>query len=201
MKIIEAFLTPNQYSRSTIPIDPRGFVIHWPENAGQYAMGVRNWWESLKTGIKIGDDFIYGSAHAVIDFDGTIYQTIPWTEEAYHAGDNYPWFAHEAIRLFGSNPNRTTIGIELCHNDWSGKPTSDTLNAAIELCTYLCNEFDMDPLTDGWLHSLITGKGLPWGIKATAPCHKWFYNNMDEWAAFKASVASGLQSSEYIREE
>lgn len=188
MHVSEKLLTPNAFSRSQVPIAPRGIVIHWPGVPGQRADTVRNWFEDRKHG-----DTGYGSAHAVIDLDGEILLCIPWEEEAYHAGDNYPNFAHEAIRLFGPNPNRSTIGIELCHPDATGKPTPDTLMAALDLCATLCTRYGIDPITRIWLHSDVTGKGMAWGIKTEeGPCHRWFIEHRDEWTAFKATIEAEM---------
>jgi len=135
----------------------------------------------------------YGSANAIVD-GCDVYRTIPWDREAFHAGDNYPNFAHEAIRLFGPNPNRSMIGIEMCHPDSTGRPTGDTLMATIELCVVLCQAFAIDPLTRIWLHSDITGKGLPWGVQTPeGPCHRWFIEHREEWTAFRHTVDEELK--------
>jgi|GEM_PF-3258044 len=222
--IIKALLEPNFGSCSWVPIVPRGIVIHWPGVPNQHPRGIIKFWQSrgdlnlqfpgfewdsldgpareaqllqiLREG-KIEPRLGYGSAHAAIWTDGTIYQAIPWDREAFHAGDNYPNFAGEAIRLFGPNPNRSTIGIELCHPDATGRPTSDTLMAALDLCVSLCRTYHIDPITRIWLHSDVTGKGLAWGIQtAEGPCHRWFIEHREEWAAFRATVESEMLHEE-----
>jgi hypothetical protein len=220
VRYVDAYLTPNFGSCSMVPIVPRGIVIHWPGVAGQRPPAIIEYWQErgdlniqfpgfawdamgpaerealllqiLREG-KIAPRRGYGSANAIVD-GVDVYRTIPWDREAFHAGDNYPNFAHEAIRLFGPNPNRGTVGIELCHPDSTGRPTGDTMMSAIEVCVSLCREHNWDPLERIWLHSHVTGKGTPWGIQThEGPCHKWFYENQDEWAAFKATVAAEVE--------
>jgi len=167
-----AYLTPNQYSRPRRALNKvKGLALHWVGNAGTSAMFNRNFFEERKNG-KLG----YGSAHYIIGLGGEIVQCIPLAEMAYHVGaDEYTPYA---LGKFGIYPNNCTIGIEFCHIDWFGKYTQETIDSAIELCTDLCDHFDLEPLDDITTHHAITGK----------LCPKWFVVHPVDFEGFKQNV-------------
>jgi N-acetylmuramoyl-L-alanine amidase len=88
-------------------------------------------------------------------------------------------YTPEVVAAFGQYPNGTTIGIELCHPDDSGKFTDATLQSARELSHELCAQFLLTPTEDVWMHYQITGKNCP----------KWFVEHPQEFNEFKLSIA------------
>ncbi|MHC1750790.1 MAG: N-acetylmuramoyl-L-alanine amidase family protein [Cellulosilyticaceae bacterium] len=176
MKIVDNLLCHNNYSRPGVPLKKvKGIVVHYVANPNTSAVANRNFFNNRRDG-KSG----YGSAHYIIDLDGTIVRCIPENEMAYHVGAKQ----YKTKRL-GDYPNDCTIGIECTHVDWNGKMTTDTYGALLELCSALCNQYELDAQKDLYLHYDITGK----------ECHKWFLKNPREWQQFKALVASrGLVS-------
>jgi N-acetylmuramoyl-L-alanine amidase len=176
MKETTAILTPNQWSRPGGRINVRGIIIHWVENPKTSAMFNRDWFEGRKTG-----HYDYGSAHDIVGLDGEIVHCIPYDEMAYHVGAyNY---LPPALSLYGAYPNNSTLGIELTHPDWTGKPTGETESAAAELCCGLCINYGLDPLTRIQTHSWVTGK-----LTKRGPCHKWYVEHPDAFNAFRSRV-------------
>ena len=168
-------LTPNEYSRPMKPMNVRGIVLHWVENPGQSARSVMHYFEQRKEG-KHG----YGSAHYIVD-DEEIIQCIPWDEMAYHVGAKQ--YTEMALKRFGPYPNSFLIGIELCHPDWTGKPTAKTLFNAEGLCCDLCMLYHIDPVEYIVTHYQITNKVTPRG-----PCPKWFIEHPSELDMFRLKV-------------
>ncbi|WP_141265813.1 peptidoglycan recognition protein family protein [Moorella sp. E308F] len=171
--VIQRWLTPNRYSRPQRPIIKiKGIVIHWVAVPNGRAEGVYNFFENRKYG---KNDF--GSAHEVIDLDGSIIQMIPPNEMAYAVGAYK--YTQKALNELSSYPNDCTYSIECCHVDWDGTMTATTYNTLVTRCVDLCTQWGLDPLRNLWLHYEITGKD----------CHRWFVNHPDEWAKFKQLVA------------
>ncbi len=154
----------------------RGIIIHWVENPMLSAESTRNFFELRKDGF-----LDFGSAHDIVGLAGEVIHCIPYLEMAYHVGA-YTYMP-KALTLFSSYPNNCTIGIELCHPDWSGKPTAETAEAAAVLCAGLCINYQLDPLRHIQTHSWVTGK-----ITEHGPCHKYYVNNPDAFDNFRLTV-------------
>lgn len=172
MNLIKDLLTINEYSRPGTKLQGvKGIVVHWVANPNTSAKANRNFFENRKNG-KSG----YGSAHYIIDLNGSVLQCIPSSEMAYHVGSNS--YKAAAVKTLGSYPNATTLGIECTHTDWNGKMTNETYESLVELCKDLCMVYKLDPMSDLYRHYDITGKD----------CHKWFVDNPKEWDKFKKEV-------------
>lgn len=176
MDVTKDLLTINEYSRPGTRLKAvKGVVVHWVANPNTTAKANRNFFENRKLG-KTG----YGSAHFIIDLNGTILQDIPQGEVAYHCGANK--YKADAVKRLGSYPNATTLGIECTHTDWNGSMTKGTYESLVELCKDLCMVYKLDPITDLYRHYDITGKDCP----------KWFVNNIQDWEKFKREVQSRM---------
>jgi len=176
-EIREAFITPNQWSRPRIRIeDYRAIVLHWFMNPGQLASSVVAYWDSRKDG-----EHGFGSAHYAID-DKEIVGAVPDDEVAYHVGSEH--YSEFAERWLEGNPNFYTIGVELSHQDMTGRPTMDVWNTAVGLVAELCARYDI-PISMIVTHFDVTGMRPHWnGI----PCHPWFVRQAGEMARFRAEV-------------
>lgn len=171
-------LTVNKWSRPGDTIgNIRGLVIHWVANPKTSAKFNRDYFEMRKCG-KLG----YGSAHVIIDLDGSALQCVPFEEVAYHAG-GMGEVQEEARALIGPLPNFHTIGIEMCHPDWTGKPTAKTLETAIGLCAELCGKYSLAPRKI-LRHYDVTGKDCP----------KWFVEHPEEFEKFREEVGGRLSN-------
>lgn len=178
MNIQKAHLTPNPYSRPETPLRPvKAIVLHWVENPGSTAMANRNYWEARKNGTNG-----YGSAHYIVD-GNTILECIPPNEMAYHVASArqdapYTMFAEDYL---GHVANSCTIGVEMCHELWDGKPNRYTWDTSVDLVTQLCvdNNLHAHAITT---HHSITKKN----------CHKWFVDHPYELERFRWDVAREL---------
>ncbi|WP_341877580.1 N-acetylmuramoyl-L-alanine amidase [Defluviitalea saccharophila] len=176
MNLIQDLLTINEYSRPGTKLKKvQGIVVHWVANPNTSAKANRNFFENRKNG-KSG----YGSAHYLIDLNGSVILAIPPEEVAYHVGAQS--YRSEAVKRLGSYPNGNTLGIECTHVDWNGKMTDKTYESLILLCAELCKRYNLNPLTSLYRHYDITGKD----------CHKWFVNNPAEWEKFKKEVQTKM---------
>lgn len=176
MNVEKDLLTVNKYSRPGTKLkEVKGLVVHWVANPNTSAKANRNFFENRKSG-KSG----YGSAHYIIDLNGTVLQCIPSSELSYNCGAKK--YKADAIKRLGSYPNATTLGIECTHTDWNGKMTAETYNSLVELCKDLCMVYKLDPTKDLYRHYDVTGKD----------CHKWFVDHPQEWEKFKREVANKM---------
>ena len=80
-----------------------------------------------------------------------------------------------------SNRNQNTLHIECCHPDETGKFYDSTYQTLVNLCAYLCVEFDLKP-DDVIRHYDVTGK----------ICPKYFVENEAAWETFRSDVGAVL---------
>ncbi len=175
MKIIEKYLTPNEYSRPGYKLKPiKAIVLHWLASPHGTGNGVYNWFENRKDG-----NNGYGSAHFCVEMDGDIYQYLPQDEMAYHVGSE----TYTAYGLsLSSYPNNCTIGIEMSHLDWEGQMTEETWTKSVALTGALLQEYELD-IEDITTHNAVVG----W-----KDCPRWFFNHPSELLRFKKDVKKYL---------
>lgn len=191
IQIIDRPLT-NRFRRPYTKLDAViAIVLHWPGNPGQSALDVRNYWEVAPGGN-------IGSAHFIVDLDGSIVRAIPEDEKAYHVGSikldpkSNTIYTDFARQLFGRyaaqpdrlSPNAVTIGIEMCHLDWKGTFTKETLSSATKLCGILCRQLSLDPISRIITHYDVVG----W-----KDCPRWFVNNPADLDSFRFDVALSME--------
>jgi len=185
MNLINKQLTPNPYSRPQRKLNEiKGLVLHWVGNPGTSALFNRRYFEKRKSG-KNG----YGSAHYIVDLNGDVVLCIPPNEMAYHVGADH--YSSYAFLAFGPYPNDCTLGIEMCHTDWEGRYTEETVGATMELCACLSEQFNLDPVGSITTHHAITGK----------ICPKWYVNHPEDLTNFCLGVeALGMQLNAEIQD-
>lgn len=158
-------------------VEVRGVVIHWTGNPSADAKAHVRYFNQLSKQ-KADDDVVdrYASAHYFIGTRGNIEQLIPEDEVAYHAGGKE--YIQEALDHFNCTwPNAFLIGLELCHNDWSGEFTDETIDAAQRLTRRILDEHNLD-VKDVVRHFDITGK----------LCPKWYVENEVAWSEFRKGI-------------
>jgi N-acetylmuramoyl-L-alanine amidase len=188
MKIIEKYLTINQYSR---PGRKNGgvkaVILHWTGSPGQRAINIWDWFETGCPGNKI-----YASAHYILDLDGAVYHAIPDGEVAYHCGSSkkdpasgkvYTDWARARMGRFAerpdiNSPNNCTIGIELCTIDDNGNFTPETLAAAAKLTAKLIKDHGLG-IDDVGTHHMVVG----W-----KDCPRLWTNEPERFDEFKEAV-------------
>ena len=155
-------LTPNEYSRPQIPIESVQYIaIHYTANPGATAIANRNYFENLAT---THDTKV--SSHFVVGLDGEVVQCIPTSEMSYATNSR----------------NVDTLSIECCHPDETGKFYDSTYQTLVNLCAYLCVEFDLKP-DDIIRHYDVTGK----------ICPKYFVDHPEEWETFHKDVKNAIR--------
>lgn len=150
--IQKAFIDKWKYSRPGIQRhETRALVMHYTAVPGATAQNIRD-----SYGRKIER---YRSAHFAVDWGGNIVQIIPEMEKAYHCG---AWrYLPGIVERLGRDPNMTTIGVEMCHEDESGSLQKMTLHHAALLAAYICKRYDLHPTSQILRHYDIMGKRCP----------------------------------------
>ena len=171
MKITDALLTPNRFSRPQIPLKTvKQVVLHYVGNPNSTAMANRSYFENQKNGGR------YVSSHYIVGLDGEILRCVPENEVAYCS----------------NRANTYSISIECCHPDATGKFTEETTASAAELCAYLLKKYGLS-VDDLIRHYDVTGKQCPLWFVPTK------YQSADvanaRWAGFKALVSQKMGGS------
>jgi|GEM_PF-825671 len=156
VRIIQDFIPTGRNNRPAYPMIPEYITIHGTDNwsIGANAEMHSRWLNNPDTGIGMPNN-----AQKPISFqfsvdDAVIYQHLPLTESAWHAGD-------------GENGigNRQSIGIEICMNS-----DGDIIKAeenAVRLTAKLLVEFGL-PIDRVKQHNHWSGKDCPSFIRARA---------------------------------
>ncbi len=195
MHIIEAFATGNKCYQTGAPLYPQGIMLHsigCPQpNA---AVMAQNYNQYRPNGQSV-------CVHAFVQRDGTVYQTLPWTVQAWHCG---------------GSANQTHIGIEMTEpasivytggaswRDLDPAATEahvrGTYAAAVELFAQLCEQYALDPLADGVIISHAEGAARGVASRHADPTHLWraFGLTMD---GFRAAVAEAMAAKNTVEED
>ncbi len=156
-QIDEQLLTVNEYSRPGIKTDGiENIVIHYLANPRTTAQENRDYFESLKD---LGDTYM--SANYIVGLEGEIIQCVPDDEIAYAS----------------NSKNSTSISIENCHKDTSGKFTQKTYDSLVRLTAYLTERYNLGR-DDIIRHYDVVGK----------LCPLYFVEHEDKWEEFKDDV-------------
>ncbi len=167
LRIEKRFLTVHEDSRPGYKLtELKNIVVHYIGNAGTTAD--QNWrnFENNKP---------QTSAHFIIGLDGEILWLIPLDEVAWAIGT--------------TEGNYTSISIECCHPDASGKFTDATYESLVKLVSWLCNKFDLsaDDVLRHYDYERTSSDGsFTWH----KPCPLYWANDKDpesheRWEAFK----------------
>ncbi len=159
--ITEKYLTIHKNSRPGLKLTSvDAIVVHYVANQGTTAL--QNWknFENNKPNT---------SAHFIIDLDGSIIQCIPLNEVAWAIGT--------------TKGNYTTISIECCHPDATGKFTEETYDSLVKLVSWLCAKFDFteENVKRHYDYPRTTSSGFVWHKQ----CPLYFVNHPEKWEAFK----------------
>ncbi len=172
MKIIEKFLDINKYSRPGKKKNGvRAIVIHYVGNPKSTAINNNRYFNNLKDGAK----GIYASSEFLVGLDGEVIQNMPEDEVAYHCGAKK--YRPGIVEWLSSSPNSTTIGIEMCHPDNTGKPNKATYDSTVELVRMLVTKYKLTK-KDIIMHKDVTGKD----------CHAYYIRNPQLFEQLKNDV-------------
>lgn len=144
LKITEQYIPKGNQNRPAHPMSPKYITIHGTGNASKGA-GAKN--HAIYAGRGVNEV----GYHFVVD-DKNIYQLLPLTENAWHAGDG------------GSGTgNRQSIAIEICENPESNRTTAE--KNAQQLAAYLMKKYGI-PTSNIKQHHDWNGKNCPHIIRA-----------------------------------
>lgn len=196
-EIIADYLTKNRYSR---PGKKRhstdGLVVHWVANPGTSAQHNRDFFENLKDGLNNprGGKWFASTAY-IVGIEGEIIQCMPDWEVHYHVGSrNYTPLAQQVFGKYATykiTPNWVTLGVELCHPDWSGEFTEKTLESATGLFARLCFQYNLSEQSV-YRHNDIVG----W-----KHCPKWFIDHPEAFDEFRQNIKARIKNMARIMEE
>ena len=161
--ITKKYLTVNEKSRPGYKLDElKAVVIHYVANPGTSAL--QNW--------KYFENKNYVSAHFIIDLDGSIIQCMPLDEVAWAIGT--------------TEGNYSTISIECCHPDSTGKFTDATYESLVKLVSWLCNEYGLtaDNVKRHYDYPRKNNSGVVWHKE----CPVYFVKHPEEWDEFLDSL-------------
>lgn len=196
MDIVEAFATKNKCYQVAAPLTPQGIMLHsigCPQpNA---AVMARSYNVYRPNGQSV-------CVHAFVQRDGTVYQTLPWTVQAWHCA---------------GSANGTHIGIEMTEPasiaytgygaEWRDLDTEatethirGTYAAAVELFAQLCTQFDLDPLADGVIISHAEGRMRGVASAHADPEHLWKPFGLTMYG-FRQDVYKAMHNTEEEEED
>lgn len=178
--------TPNRTGRKLKGI--KAIVLHWVASPQATPEQVRDYLMKETT----------NSYHFIIGMDGGGYKLMPTNEKAVHCGHiqytpeatgffspaTCPVYIHSDETPHYDSPNNWTISIALCHPDWSGYFTYDTLSSLKKLLVELCKYYNLNPYEDIWTHHEIVGE--------YKDCPRWFSNNPEDLFDLKNEVSMEL---------
>lgn len=169
MKITDHFLVKGLTKRKLNKV--KGIVIHYVANPMSTAANNRKYWENLASGV---------SAHYIVDLDGSVLHCAPDSAMCYHVGAKV--YQSGIQTKLSAYPNDCTIGIEMTHEDSTGKPNAKIYKSSVELAAKLLKTHGLNE-KDLYLHHDITGK----------ICHKYYVGNKTAWDQFKKDVGAILR--------
>lgn len=199
MKIIESYLTKNRCYQAGKTIIVKGLMLHSVGCPQPSAQAFVSSWDNAQA---------TACVHAFVDGNtGDVYQTLPWDHRGWHC----------ASGPSGSG-NDTHIGVEMCepacirYTAGSGFTCSDpdeakevvrrTYEEAVELFAMLCNQYGLDPLTDGVIISHREGHARGIASNHGDPEHLWqqlgLWYTMD---TFREEVSEAMEGHTSIMGE
>lgn len=169
MEIVQAYATKNRCYQIGSPLKPQGIMLH---SIGVPQPNAAVMAQSYNVYRPNGQSVC---VHAFVQRDGKVYQTLPWTVQAWHCA---------------GSANGTHIGIEMTEPasiaytgngaEWRDlNPTATethvrgTYAAAVQLFAQLCTQFDLDPLVDGVIISHSEGRMRGVASAHADPEHLW----------------------------
>ncbi len=193
--IVEAFVTRNKCYQIGTPLTPRGIMLHsigCPQpNA---AVMARNFNQYRPNGQSV-------CVHAFVQRDGTVYQTLPWTVQAWHCGGSANG-THIGVEMTEPASIAYTGGASWRDLDPAATETHvrGTYAAAVELFAQLCTQYALDPLADGVIISHAEGAARGIASAHADPTHLWraFGLTMD---GFRADVATAMAAKNTDEED
>ena len=174
--ITDMLLTPGTaHGRPGTKNTPVKLIVHYVGGAGAQAKSVRDYFER-------GSDGNHVSSHYVVGLKGEVIRCVPEAEVTYHAGRSYGAKWNDVVKT----NNKTSISIEVCHPDGSGKFNDVTRAALVALCADICARRGWDT-SQILRHYDVAGKDCP--LYYVRNSVEWFKLITEIQAAIKALSA------------
>ena len=169
----------NEFSRPGSKLKAkRGIVMHYSGSPGAAAKNIDRYFDELRNqNPNDNKSDTYASAQYSVDRFNII-EVIPPDEMAYHCGSKT--YTPEALQMFGSYPNNSTIGIEMCIEK-DGSIHEDTFQNAADLVAHLIQN-------EGFPEVIFTHKG----VVGWKDCPLPWIENPSEFERFKKGVHDRL---------
>lgn len=160
VNVIEAFVTQNPLYQQYTRIQVRKLVLHSVGCPQPSAAVFARQWQTARY-----------FAHAVLQADGTVYQTMPWDYLCHHVGAANAY----SIGVEMTEPDciRYIGGATFVCSDWARAiaQVTGTYNTAVALFAWLCQQFGLDPAGDIISHAEASAMGI--GTDHADPEHLW----------------------------
>ena len=140
--VVEYFLTESPNYNETKRVEIKGLMLH--------SIGVEQTSAKKQADSYSGKDFRYAGVHGFIDSEtGEFYHTLPWSQEAWHAGEDAGNYI--AVEMCETEAGYYTDDYVLhVEDEEKAKFNAQTAyDAAVALFARLCVKYELDPLEDG----------------------------------------------------
>lgn len=142
---------------------PKGLMLHSVGCAQPNAKIFADKWNNSGCSVAV---------HAVLQADGMVYQCLPWNYRGWHAAGSAN-NTHIGVEMTEPNHIKYTTGANfICKNkDLAQAQVKGTYKTAVDLFAFLCERFNLDPMTDIVSHNEGYRKGIASGH--VDPEHLW----------------------------
>lgn len=188
MNIIKSYLTNNLCYKIGEKITPRGIMLH---SVGCNVESAKNFISSWN------NDSVEVMVHAFVEANGNVYHTLPWEMKAWHAGSGRR-----------GSCNDTHISVEMCEPktvkytsggkftikdiDYTRNFVLKTYEVSVELFSYLCFKYNLDPMKDKTVISHREGHLKEIASNHGDPEHLWNIFGLD-MNKFREDVMKKMQ--------
>ncbi len=183
MQIKEQILTNSDCYQAGRTIKPKGIMVH-ATGVAQPDVNV-----FLKAWNKPG---VNACVHAFVHRGGVV-ETLPWNWRGWHAGGaaNNTHIGFEILEPAGHTyKGGTMIGYDVVKN---APYFAQVYRTAVELCAYLCQTYDLDPLRDIIDHA----EGCRLGLASNhADVGHWFPKHGKSMDTLRADVAALMKGGD-----
>lgn len=171
MTITDKLIPKNKYNRPGTASVPKRICVHYTGQAGTGADRLAKYYANVAAGMFPEQPASWTSAQYIVGLNGEVVRIIPDNEIAYAA----------------ANKNASTIHIEVCYSDKSGKFTEKSTAALRELVHYLMKQYGIsaDKVVR---HYDLTGKYCP-----------VYYVDESRWAALHERITAPENPSKLYR--
>ena len=197
MEIIEAFAAKNKCYQAGAALVPRGLMLHSIGTPQPSAAALARYFDQYQPG---GQSVC---VHAFAQADGTVYQTLPWTVQAWHCGGSAN-STHIGVEMTEPDCIRYLGGATFVCSDWERAiaQVTGTYNTAVALFAQLCTQYALNPMEDGVIISHAEGAARGVASAHADPTHLWRQLGMGyTMDGFRRDVAAALAAKNTVEED